>query len=203
MLLGLGAWMLDVKQAYGSNAAVWGMAAWAMMAWTVWNIQRSRTRLNAEGMHQSWIWNKQMAMSDLAYAQLGLAMYYYLTRDEATLRDIKRLKPVLAGRSGERRVLRLADRETPGVIAGQRLNRGQGIPPRQLDLSHVADVEQAAARAHRLVLVENALVLHRHIPAGEIDHPAAMGAMGSPARLATARRPPRLRNRRSAPVASA
>ncbi|MBK9797453.1 MAG: hypothetical protein IPP58_13330 [Holophagaceae bacterium] len=29
---------------------------------------------------------------DLAYAQLGLAMYYYLTRDEATLRDIKRLK---------------------------------------------------------------------------------------------------------------
>lgn len=29
---------------------------------------------------------------DLAYAQLGLAMYWYLTRDEATLRDIKRLK---------------------------------------------------------------------------------------------------------------
>ncbi|NWJ41276.1 MAG: hypothetical protein HXX12_09925 [Geothrix sp.] len=29
---------------------------------------------------------------DLAYAQLGLAMYYYLTRDEATLRDIKKLK---------------------------------------------------------------------------------------------------------------
>ena len=29
---------------------------------------------------------------DLAYAQLGLAMYYYLTRDEAVLRDINRLK---------------------------------------------------------------------------------------------------------------
>ena len=29
---------------------------------------------------------------DLAYAELGLAMYYYLTRDEATLRDIKKLK---------------------------------------------------------------------------------------------------------------
>lgn len=29
---------------------------------------------------------------DLAYAQLGLAMYYYLTRDEAVLRDIKKLK---------------------------------------------------------------------------------------------------------------
>lgn len=29
---------------------------------------------------------------DLAYAQLGLAMYYYLTRDKAVLRDIQRLK---------------------------------------------------------------------------------------------------------------
>ncbi len=29
---------------------------------------------------------------DLAYAELGLAMYYYLTRDEAVLNDIRRLK---------------------------------------------------------------------------------------------------------------
>jgi len=29
---------------------------------------------------------------DLAYAELGLAMYYYLTRDEAVLKDIKKLK---------------------------------------------------------------------------------------------------------------
>ena len=29
---------------------------------------------------------------DLAYAELGLAMYYYLTRDEAVLRDIRKLK---------------------------------------------------------------------------------------------------------------
>ena len=29
---------------------------------------------------------------DLAYAELGLAMYYYLTRDEAVLRDIQKLK---------------------------------------------------------------------------------------------------------------
>lgn len=70
LLLGLGVWMLNVKQAYGSNAAVWGMAAWAMMFWTVWNIQRSRTRLSTEGLYQSWIWNKQMAMSDLAYTHL-------------------------------------------------------------------------------------------------------------------------------------
>ncbi len=70
LLLGLGAWMLNVKQAHGSHAALWGVAAWTMMAWTVWNIQRSRTRLSAQGLRQTWIWNKQMAMSDLAYARL-------------------------------------------------------------------------------------------------------------------------------------
>jgi len=34
---------------------------------------------------------------DLAYAELGLAMYYYLTRDEAVLRDIRRLKRHIFG----------------------------------------------------------------------------------------------------------
>jgi len=34
---------------------------------------------------------------DLAYAELGLAMYYYLTRDEAVLKDIKRLKRHIFG----------------------------------------------------------------------------------------------------------
>jgi hypothetical protein len=70
VLLGLGVWMLSVQQAYGRNAAVWGAAAWVMMFWTVWNIQRSRTRLNTLGLQQTWIWNKHMAMADLAYAHL-------------------------------------------------------------------------------------------------------------------------------------
>lgn len=34
----------------------------------------------------------QRTSQDLAYAQLGMAMYYYLTRDEAVLADILRLK---------------------------------------------------------------------------------------------------------------
>lgn len=70
LLLGLGGWMLSVKQAHGSSAAMWGIAAWGMMLWTVWNIQHSRTRLNAQGLHQTWIWNKEMAIADLAYARL-------------------------------------------------------------------------------------------------------------------------------------
>lgn len=39
----------------------------------------------------------QRTSQDLAYAQLGLAMYYYLTRDEAVLADILRLKDHIFG----------------------------------------------------------------------------------------------------------
>jgi hypothetical protein len=34
---------------------------------------------------------------DLAYGQLGMAMYYYLTRDESVLADILRLKEHIFG----------------------------------------------------------------------------------------------------------
>lgn len=70
LLVGLGLWMLSLQQAHDSQAASWGIAAWLLMLLTAWNIQRSRTRLSPEGLHQSWIWNKQMAMSELAYAHL-------------------------------------------------------------------------------------------------------------------------------------
>jgi len=44
-----------------------------------------------------------------------------------------------------------------------------------IDFAHVADVEQAGGAAHHLVLFEDAAVLDRHFPAGEIDQPGAMG----------------------------
>ena len=52
---------------------------------------------------------------DLAYAQLGLAMYYYLTRDEATLRDIKRLKRHIFSQywNPEWQALRWVKKESP------------------------------------------------------------------------------------------
>jgi hypothetical protein len=39
----------------------------------------------------------------------------------------------------------------------------------------VGDVEQACACPDRLVFGHDRTVLHRHFPAGEIDHPSAMG----------------------------
>ncbi len=39
------------------------------------------------------------------------------------------------------------------------------------DLAHVADIEQADALAHGVVLFKDAGILHRHVPAAEIDHP--------------------------------
>ena len=52
---------------------------------------------------------------DLAYAELGLAMYYYLTRDEAVLRDIKRLKHHIFSQywNPEWKALRWVKKEAP------------------------------------------------------------------------------------------
>ena len=49
--------------------------------------------------------------------------------------------------------------------------------PAQLDLAHVAHVEEAAALAHGAMLVERAAVRHRHVPAGELDDARAERAM--------------------------
>ena len=43
----------------------------------------------------------------------------------------------------------------------------RGARPLDLELAHVGDVEDAAVAAHRAVLGDDALVLHRHLPAGE------------------------------------
>jgi hypothetical protein len=53
-----------------STGVVWLIAGLVLMAWTWWNILRSRTRISSEGLHQSWIWNKQLAFDDLAYGKL-------------------------------------------------------------------------------------------------------------------------------------
>ena len=77
----------------------------------------------------------------------------------------------------ERGVLCLPDRQPGGIVARERLDEREGVPARDLDLAHVADVEQASSGPHRQVLVGDAGVLDRHVPAGELHHPAAAGSM--------------------------
>ena len=40
------------------------------MLYTWWHIVSSITRLTAEVLHQSWIWDKHMDLRELAYAKL-------------------------------------------------------------------------------------------------------------------------------------
>lgn len=48
----------------------WFAAGLLLMGATLWNILRSVTRLDANGLHQSWVWNKHMPLGNLAYAKL-------------------------------------------------------------------------------------------------------------------------------------
>lgn len=52
------------------SSSGWQLAAIAMMLYTVWFIIFGTTVLDADGIRQSWVWQKRVALSDLAYAKL-------------------------------------------------------------------------------------------------------------------------------------
>ncbi len=53
-----------------TSSLLWLMAALILMAITVYYVFRSVTTISASDLKQSWIWNKEMAVADLAYAKL-------------------------------------------------------------------------------------------------------------------------------------
>ena len=74
---------------------------------------------------------------------------------------------------GEQRVLRVAVSRPVEVVGEPRLQVVVGAVPRDLQLSHVRDVEDARGRPHRAVLAHDGRVLHRHLPAGKRDEARA------------------------------
>jgi hypothetical protein len=73
--------------------------------------------------------------------------------------------------AAEHRVLRAVDRD-PGHIVGEHaLEEGLGVGTGGLDLAHVRDVEHTDTLADGHVLLADARVLDRHLPAGEWDEP--------------------------------
>ncbi len=74
---------------------------------------------------------------------------------------------------GEQRVLRVAVSRLVEVVCEARLQVIVGAVPRDLQLSHVRDVEDARGRPHRAVLAHDGRVLHRHLPAGKRDEARA------------------------------
>jgi hypothetical protein len=71
----------------------------------------------------------------------------------------------------QQRLLGVAGADAIEVVREHPLGEGQGAGAPQLELPHVRDVEDAGRRSHRLMLGDDALVLHRHLPAGEGNDP--------------------------------
>jgi hypothetical protein len=54
----------------GSSGLAWFATGLALMLYTVWHILTSTTRLDTSALHQSWVWDKQMELRELAYCKL-------------------------------------------------------------------------------------------------------------------------------------
>ena len=73
----------------------------------------------------------------------------------------------------DERVLRVTGLEPVDVVGERRLQQVTRSRPLDFQLAHVRDVEDARVGSHRLVLRDDALVLDRHLPPRERDHPRA------------------------------
>ena len=56
------------------------------------------------------------------------------------------------------------------IVGGDVIDELESLRTAHLDFAHVADIEQAHRPADGVVFVENAGILHRHVPAAEIYH---------------------------------
>lgn len=66
-------WMAGRLVPEGTPTALalgWPLAAVAVILYSWLRILTSRTRLTRDGLHQSWIWNKDMELRELAYGKL-------------------------------------------------------------------------------------------------------------------------------------
>jgi hypothetical protein len=73
----------------------------------------------------------------------------------------------------KRGVLNSPVRELRHVVRGDSLERREGLRPGDLELAHVRDIKETDALANRAMFLENAGVLHRHLPAAEVDQTRA------------------------------
>ena len=75
------------------------------------------------------------------------------------------------------RVLGAADGDRGDVVGEDPLEEGERARPLDLDLAHVGDVEHPGVGPDRGVLLDDPVVLNRHLPAGERDELGAALAM--------------------------
>jgi hypothetical protein len=79
LVLGLGAWLVilwqqdkfgDSTQLESVRMAGWFILGWGLLVWTALQVRKSRTRMDSQGLFQSWIWDKHMPFEQLAYTRL-------------------------------------------------------------------------------------------------------------------------------------
>ena len=63
-------WSMGALGTGRTSGIGWFIAGLAMMGWTWLAILRSRTRIDAKGLHQRWVWDKRMDFDDMAYGKL-------------------------------------------------------------------------------------------------------------------------------------
>ena len=68
------------------------------------------------------------------------------------------------------RIMRLADGELRGVIAGNVLDQINRVRAADFNLAHVAHVKQPRCGARRHVFRDDSGILHGHVPSAEVDH---------------------------------
>ena len=58
------------KAVGGAAGGGWFIAGLLLVVYTWFCILRSTTRIDATGLHQTWVWDKHMELSELAYGKL-------------------------------------------------------------------------------------------------------------------------------------
>jgi hypothetical protein len=70
VVFGSAAWFARLWMAGAMPGFTWFLAALAMMLYTWWCVLRSVTRVDSRALYQSWIWDKEMELRELAYGKI-------------------------------------------------------------------------------------------------------------------------------------
>jgi hypothetical protein len=63
-------WQQGLMDKSQNSGILWLLSACALLIYTTWHIFTSRTTLSEQNIQQTWIWNKEMALRELAYVKL-------------------------------------------------------------------------------------------------------------------------------------
>lgn len=63
-------WTMGIAADGGFASSLWYLGALLAIAYTWWKMISSRTEIRATSLHQSWIWDKQVPIAELAYGKI-------------------------------------------------------------------------------------------------------------------------------------